>query len=155
MPYDQVGYACTVWASRPAKARVRTGEGAGHIDGKTMSMVTGQVGQNVKPLYLMTLQFLSLSDHQSLFGSTGSTQDIDEKLRKMLITMVDDVRAVLIKLAFRVQRLRQLKLADPDEHSHASSARTMTPRDVTPVKPPRSYFERVQEMLEDKVGNYG
>jgi len=35
-----------------------------------------------------------------------------ELLRRMLLSMVDDVRAVLIKLAFRVQRLRQLKLAD-------------------------------------------
>jgi len=38
-----------------------------------------------------------------------------ERLRRMLLSMVDDVRAVLIKLAFRVQRLRQLKLADPVE----------------------------------------
>jgi GTP pyrophosphokinase len=33
----------------------------------------------------------------------------------MLLSMVDDVRAVLIKLAFRVQRLRQLKLAPEPE----------------------------------------
>jgi GTP pyrophosphokinase len=38
-----------------------------------------------------------------------------ERLRRMLLSMVDDVRAVLIKLAFRVQRLRQLKLANEDE----------------------------------------
>ncbi len=35
-----------------------------------------------------------------------------ERLRRMLLSMVDDVRVVLIKLAYRVQRLRQLKLAD-------------------------------------------
>ena len=34
-----------------------------------------------------------------------------ERLRRMLLSMVDDIRAVLIKLAFRVQRLRQLKLS--------------------------------------------
>lgn len=38
-----------------------------------------------------------------------------ERLRRMLLSMVDDVRAVLIKLAFRVQRLRQLKLASTEE----------------------------------------
>ncbi|NOQ90205.1 MAG: GTP diphosphokinase [Gammaproteobacteria bacterium] len=38
-----------------------------------------------------------------------------ERLRRMLLSMVDDVRAVLIKLAFRVQRLRQLKLASEEE----------------------------------------
>jgi GTP pyrophosphokinase len=38
-----------------------------------------------------------------------------ERLRRMLLSMVYDVRAVLIKLAFRVQRLRQLKLASAAE----------------------------------------
>ena len=38
-----------------------------------------------------------------------------ERLRRMLLSMVDDVRAVLIKLAFRVQRLRQLKLSPEEE----------------------------------------
>jgi GTP pyrophosphokinase len=37
-----------------------------------------------------------------------------ELLRRMLLAVVNDVRAVLIKLAFRVQRLRQLK-HEPDE----------------------------------------
>ncbi|MEJ2141189.1 MAG: bifunctional (p)ppGpp synthetase/guanosine-3',5'-bis(diphosphate) 3'-pyrophosphohydrolase [Gammaproteobacteria bacterium] len=36
-----------------------------------------------------------------------------ERLRRMLLAMVDDVRVVLIKLAYRVQRLREL--ADADE----------------------------------------
>lgn len=36
-----------------------------------------------------------------------------ERLRRMLLTMVDDVRVVLIKLAYRVQRLREI--ADKDE----------------------------------------
>jgi len=38
-----------------------------------------------------------------------------ERLRRMLLSMVDDIRAVLIKLAFRVQRLRQLKLSPRKE----------------------------------------
>jgi GTP pyrophosphokinase len=38
-----------------------------------------------------------------------------ERLRRMLLSMVNDVREVLIKLAFRVQRLRQLKLAPESE----------------------------------------
>ncbi len=38
-----------------------------------------------------------------------------ERLRRMLLSMVDDIRAVLIKLAFRVQRLRQLKLSPLEE----------------------------------------
>ena len=43
-----------------------------------------------------------------------------ERLRRMLLSMVDDVRAVLIKLAFRVQRLRQLKLADVTEQQEVA-----------------------------------
>jgi GTP pyrophosphokinase len=43
-----------------------------------------------------------------------------ERLRRMLLSMVDDVRAVLIKLAFRVQRLRQLKLAPEDEQKEVA-----------------------------------
>ncbi|MDH5423769.1 MAG: bifunctional (p)ppGpp synthetase/guanosine-3',5'-bis(diphosphate) 3'-pyrophosphohydrolase [Gammaproteobacteria bacterium] len=35
-----------------------------------------------------------------------------ERLRRMLLVMVDDVRVVLIKLAFRVQRLRELAHTD-------------------------------------------
>ena len=35
-----------------------------------------------------------------------------ERLRRMLLAMVDDVRVVLIKLAYRVQRLRELANAD-------------------------------------------
>jgi len=45
----------------------------------------------------------------------ASSPEQVERLRRMLLSMVDDVRAVLIKLAFRVQRLRQLKLADAKE----------------------------------------
>lgn len=47
----------------------------------------------------------------------SSSPEQVERLRRMLLSMVDDVRSVLIKLAFRVQRLRQLKLADLDEQN--------------------------------------
>lgn len=43
------------------------------------------------------------------------TPDQAERLRRMLLSMVDDVRVVLIKLAFRVQRLRQLKQVSPEQ----------------------------------------
>lgn len=44
----------------------------------------------------------------------NESPDQAERLRRMLLSMVEDVRVVLIKLAFRVQRLRQLGNA-PDE----------------------------------------
>ena len=43
------------------------------------------------------------------------TPDQAERLRRMLLSMIGDVREVLIKLAYRVQRLRQLKQAPPEQ----------------------------------------
>lgn len=43
-----------------------------------------------------------------------SNPDQAEILRRMLLAMVDDVRAVLIKLAFRVERLRKLSAESPE-----------------------------------------
>lgn len=44
----------------------------------------------------------------------NDTPDQVERLRRMLLSMVEDVRVVLIKLAFRVQRLRQLGQSPPE-----------------------------------------
>ncbi|MCW9031250.1 MAG: bifunctional (p)ppGpp synthetase/guanosine-3',5'-bis(diphosphate) 3'-pyrophosphohydrolase [Gammaproteobacteria bacterium] len=45
-------------------------------------------------------------------ASKTDNQQQTERLRRMLLAMVDDVRVVLIKLAYRVQRLRELAGAD-------------------------------------------
>ncbi len=50
--------------------------------------------------------------HEFHGAQDASSPEQVERLRRMLLSMVDDVRVVLIKLAFRVQRLRQLRLAD-------------------------------------------
>jgi GTP pyrophosphokinase len=46
--------------------------------------------------------------------STMTGPEQAERLRRMLLSMVEDVRVVLIKLAFRVQRLRMLATADEE-----------------------------------------
>jgi len=46
--------------------------------------------------------------------SQSDDREQSERLRRMLLAMVDDVRVVLIKLAYRVQRLRELSQADED-----------------------------------------
>jgi len=54
---------------------------------------------------------------EKLHGFKASQSDgheQSERLRKMLLAMVDDVRVVLIKLAYRVQRLRELSKADEE-----------------------------------------
>jgi len=58
--------------------------------------------------------------HEFRGESDEASPEQVERLRRMLLSMVDDVRAVLIKLAFRVQRLRQLKLADVVEQQEVA-----------------------------------
>jgi len=58
--------------------------------------------------------------HEFRGESDEASPEQIERLRRMLLSMVDDVRAVLIKLAFRVQRLRQLKLADVVEQQEVA-----------------------------------
>lgn len=53
-------------------------------------------------------------------ASQTDNKEQTERLRRMLLAMVKDVRVVLIKLAFRVQRLREL--ADKDEATRTAIA---------------------------------
>ena len=83
------------------------------------SIDTAQLEQ----VYGQEIMKLVTSVHQ-LHAFHGESDDASpeqvERLRRMLLSMVDDVRAVLIKLAFRVQRLRQLKLADVIEQQQVA-----------------------------------
>ena len=61
---------------------------------------------------------------EKLHGFKASQLDGDEqseRLRRMLLAMVDDVRVVLIKLAYRVQRLRELSKADEETQKRIAS----------------------------------
>ncbi len=58
--------------------------------------------------------------HEFHGESDDASPEQVERLRRMLLSMVDDVRVVLIKLAFRVQRLRQLKLVDVVEQQEVA-----------------------------------
>ena len=65
-------------------------------------------GEKIMHLVNNVIQLHSIQTHRQ---NKESPQQA-ERLRRMLLSMVEDVRAVLIKLAFRVQRLRQLGDAD-------------------------------------------
>jgi len=69
-----------------------------------------QFGSDIMKLVRSVIQL-----HEFQGKRDDSSPEQAERLRRMLLSMVDDVRAVLIKLAFRVQRLRQLSLASEDE----------------------------------------
>ncbi|RLL50568.1 bifunctional (p)ppGpp synthetase/guanosine-3',5'-bis(diphosphate) 3'-pyrophosphohydrolase [Mariprofundus sp. EBB-1] len=53
--------------------------------------------------------------------SQSDGHEQSERLRRMLLAMVDDVRVVLIKLAYRVQRLRELSKADEETRKAIAS----------------------------------
>jgi GTP pyrophosphokinase len=74
------------------------------------NLLEKQFGKNITRLVKSVLQL-----HEFQGERDDSSPEQVERLRRMLLSMVDDVRAVLIKLAFRVQRLRQLSLASEDE----------------------------------------
>jgi len=64
------------------------------------------IAHMVKSVHWMNTFHLN-KDHRSAPEQT-------ERLRRMLLSMVEDVRVVLIKLAYRVQRLRMLSRTDTD-----------------------------------------
>ena len=61
-------------------------------------------GEKITRLVYNVCQLHSIQSHQQ----NKETPEQAERLRRMLLSMVEDVRVVLIKLAFRLQRLRQL-----------------------------------------------
>jgi GTP pyrophosphokinase len=68
-------------------------------------------------------------DEIRVLPATGSAEDRSaqaERLRKMLLAMVEDIRVVLIKLAERTQALRYLMTCDPD----AAALRQRSAREV-------------------------
>jgi GTP pyrophosphokinase len=77
------------------------------IDSSDVDELKKLFGQEIMALVTSVIQLHGFRGKQDV-----SSPEQVERLRRMLLSMVNDVRAVLIKLAFRVQRLRQLKLAD-------------------------------------------
>ncbi len=67
-------------------------------------------GKEIVAMVTNVCQLHKLRSHKQ----NKDTPEQAERLRRMLLSMVEDVRVVLIKLAFRVQRLRQLSESDPE-----------------------------------------
>jgi len=63
----------------------------------------------------------SLEKLHGFKASRAEGHEQSERLRRMLLAMVDDVRVVLIKLAYRVQRLRELSKADEETRQAIAS----------------------------------
>lgn len=59
--------------------------------------------------------------HQTHHTHQTDSREQSERLRRMLLAMVDDVRVVLIKLAYRVQRLRELSKEDETTRNAVAS----------------------------------
>ena len=82
----------------------------------TREAIARDFGEQVAELTdnVRRLNAMSVSDHAA--GSREKAEKQTELLRRMLLSMVSDVRAVLVKLAFRTQRLHIL-VKNPDEHA--------------------------------------
>ena len=78
------------------------------IESQDAEALEGVFGEKIMRLVNNVIQLHSIQSHQQ----NKATPEQAERLRRMLLSMVEDVRVVLIKLAFRVQRLRQLSEVD-------------------------------------------
>ena len=83
----------------------------------TVDEIRKQFGSEVANLIDGVSQMAAISStHQPFKGSVlGQTQGQIDNVRKMLVTMIDDVRVVLIKLAERTCAIRAVKDATPDK----------------------------------------
>ncbi len=78
------------------------------IESSDAKELESEFGEKIMRLVNNVIQMHALQTHRH----NKDTPEQAERLRRMLLSMVEDVRVVLIKLAFRVQRLRQLGDAD-------------------------------------------
>ncbi len=87
--------------------------------------VRTKFGQEIAELtrQVRWLNQLSMKD-AAIAGSVGS-KDQAEMLRRMLLSMVEDIRVVLVKLAYRTQRLYMLVKADT-RNAHDVASETLT-----------------------------
>ena len=91
---------------------------AGEMDESALRAAYGEVIAN------LVLNVQRLTSLQRSANQVGSTPEQAERLRRMLLATVDDVRAVLIKLAYRLQHLRHLTDA-PNEFACAIARETL------------------------------
>lgn len=80
-------------------------------------------GENVVALVngvrrMAAITSISSQSQEAVFGNTRQEQA--EKLRKLLVAIVDDVRIALIKLAERTCAIRAVKSADPERRKKVS-----------------------------------
>ncbi len=80
------------------------------VDELTLDAIKQRFGSQVERL---VRNVRNLNSFKPTLEHKNKTPEQAERLRRFLLSMVDDVRAVLIKLAFRVARLRIIKDFDP------------------------------------------
>ncbi|HIV54701.1 MAG TPA: GTP diphosphokinase [Candidatus Anaerobiospirillum stercoravium] len=75
--------------------------------------VEAKFGLNIRKLLLKVKDMEAIRFLQNLNSSKGTEAQVD-RVRRMLLSMVDDVRAVVIKLAERIAVIRAAKYADDE-----------------------------------------
>jgi len=74
--------------------------------------VNEKFGNEIAELTRQVRWLNELSIHDTNMGSGFGSRNQPEMLRRMLLSMVEDIRVVLVKLAYRTQRLYELVRAD-------------------------------------------
>jgi GTP pyrophosphokinase len=93
------------------------------MDGRlSEARVREHYGEVVAALVRSVHWMLTFKEEAPRESATGPEQA--ERLRRLLLAVVEDVRAVLIKLAYRLQRLR-LMAPDPDDEARAYARETL------------------------------
>ncbi|WP_116474316.1 GTP diphosphokinase [Zobellella maritima] len=82
----------------------------GYLD---LERVEGDFGGNIARLLQGVADMEGIRSLQHVHSDKGSEAQVD-KVRRMLLAMVEDVRAVVIKLAERITCLREVKSADEE-----------------------------------------
>lgn len=79
-----------------------------------------EFGSSVTEIYYGVNRLQKLSSFSRIGGRSVDSEANEDNLRKMLITMVDDVRVVLIKLADQLRLLRDARTADRERQIRLS-----------------------------------
>ena len=84
------------------------------------------VAEEVTAAQMLLIKNVRWLNSFSVAGRAGDASDNRqaERVRQLILVMVEDVRALLVKLAFRVCRIKKL-LREPSEHAHVIAQETL------------------------------
>ena len=99
--------------------------GFGQLEDSQHDLLLKVYGDEIVNIYLGANKIKLLAQQSIVPGTRQDVVQLEERLRKLLITMIDDVRVVLIAIVGHLQLLRNAKRSDDAKKEHAQLARDM------------------------------